>query len=67
MATHSSILARRISGPEEHGGEAELLRGSRLQRDTHSSIQFSRVRLFATPWTAVHQASLSITTEQLTL
>ena len=24
-------------------------------------VQFSRVRLFVTPWTAVHQASLSIT------
>ena len=26
-----------------------------------SSVQFSRVRLFVTPWTAAHQASLSIT------
>ena len=26
-----------------------------------SSVQFSHVRLFATPWTAAHQASLSIT------
>ena len=26
-----------------------------------SSVQFSRVRLFATPWTAAHRASLSIT------
>ena len=26
-----------------------------------SSIQFSRVRLFATPWTTAHQASLSVT------
>ena len=25
------------------------------------SVQFSRVRLFATPWTAAHEASLSIT------
>ena len=33
----------------------------------NSSIEFSRVWLFVTPWTAVHQASLSITTEQLTL
>ena len=27
----------------------------------HSSVQFSRVQLFATPWTAARQASLSIT------
>jgi len=26
----------------------------------HSSVQFSRVWLFGTPWTAAHQASLSI-------
>ena len=29
-----------------------------------SVSQFSRVRLFATPWTAAHQASLSITNFQ---
>ena len=29
-----------------------------------SSVQFSRVQLFATPWTAAHQASLSITNYQ---
>ena len=28
------------------------------------SVQFSSVRLFATPWTAAHQASLSITNSQ---
>ena len=28
------------------------------------SVQFSRVRLFATPWTAAHQASLSITSSR---
>ena len=33
--------------------------------DQFSSVQlFSRVRLFATPWTAAHQASLSITNSQ---
>ena len=31
----------------------------------YSSVQLlSRVRLFATPWTAAHQASLSITNSQ---
>ena len=30
----------------------------------HSSVQFSRIQLFATPWTAAHQASLSITNSQ---
>ena len=29
-----------------------------------SSVQFSHVRLFATPWTVAHQASLSITNSQ---
>ena len=29
-----------------------------------SSVQFSRVRLFVTPWTAARQASLSITNSQ---
>ena len=28
------------------------------------SVQISRVRLFVTPWTAAHQASLSITNSQ---
>ena len=36
-----------------------------------SSVQFvqllSRVRLFVTPWTAIHQASLSITNSQSSL
>ena len=29
-----------------------------------SGVQFSRVQLFATPWTAAHHASLSITNSQ---
>ena len=33
-------------------------------RDISSVQSFSRVRLFATPWTAGHQASLSITSPQ---
>ena len=32
-----------------------------------SSVQFSRVRLFATPWIAAHQASLSITNSRSSL
>ena len=28
------------------------------------SVQFSRIRLFVTPWTAAHQACLSITSSQ---
>ena len=31
------------------------------------TLQFSRVRLFATPWIAAHQASLSITNSQSSL
>ena len=33
-------------------------------RETFSSVQFSRVWLFVTPWTAARQASLSITNSQ---
>ena len=33
-----------------------------LEKSAHRwSVQFSRIQLFATPWTAAHQASLSIT------
>ena len=35
-----------------------------LQKVTTSVQSLSRVRLFATPWTAAHQASLSITNSQ---
>ena len=50
MATHSSFLAWRIPWTEEPG---------RLQPQ---SVQLlSHVQLFAIPWTAAHQASLSIT------
>ena len=47
----------------EDGGWGHLFIGSsRLQ---FSSVQLlSYVRLFATPWTAAHQASLSITNSQ---
>ena len=48
MATHSSILAWRIPWIEEPGG---------LQ----TSVQFSRVWLSETPWTAALQGSLSPT------
>ena len=35
------------------------------KREKHCSVQsLSHVQLFATPWTATHQASLSITTSQ---
>ena len=34
---------------------------------TVSSVQFSHVRLFATPWTAARQASLSITSSRSSL
>ena len=35
-----------------------------IDRHTRGSVQFSRVRLFATPWIAARQASLSITNSQ---
>ena len=37
---------------------------SSLEKMFSSSIQFSHILLFATPWTAAHQASLSITNSQ---
>ena len=41
------------------------LLGSSSLKEQFSSVQLlSRVRLFATPWTAAHQASLSITNSQ---
>ena len=53
MATYTSILAWRIPWLEEAG------------RPQFSSVQsVSHVRLFATPWTAARQASLSITNSQ---
>ena len=71
MTTHSSVLAWRIPGTEEPGGLLSV--GSHrvghdwsdlaaAARKKISSVQsLSCVRLFATPWTAAHQASLSIT------
>ena len=50
MAIHSSILAWRIPWTEKPG---------RLQSSSVQSL--SCVQLFVTPWTAAHQASLSIT------
>ena len=72
MATHSSILTWRIPWTEETDG-LHSMGSQRVRHDwvtnTHtkqniyfSSVQsLSRVWLFATPWTAAHQASLSIT------
>ena len=74
MATHSSVLAWRIPGTEEPGGLPSLWSHrvghdwSDLAQQQQHSVQFSSgaqcVRLFATPWTAVCQASLSITNSQ---
>ena len=52
-ATHSSTLAWKTPGTEQRG------------RLHFSSVQLlCRVQLFVTPWTTVHQASLSITNSQ---
>ena len=61
MTTYLSILAWEIPWTEEPVG----LQSMKLQRGRHdlvfSSVQLlSRVQLFATPWTAARQASLSI-------
>ena len=52
MATHSSILAWRI--PMDRGAWRATVQFSSVQSLSH-------VQLFATPWTAACQASLSIT------
>ena len=59
MATQSGVLAWEIPWTEKPGG----LQSIGLQNQTQfSSVQLlSCVRLFETPWTAAHQASLSIT------
>ena len=73
MATHSSILAQRI--PMDKGAWWAAVHGvskSHLQLSTAHGLKFmaslscacaeslSRVRLSATPWTAVRQAPLSM-------
>ena len=78
MATHSTILVWRIPWTEEPGE----LQSVRSQRDGHSLTHthpilninqirsdqsLSRVRLFATPWIAARQTSLSITNSRSSL
>ena len=67
MSTHSSILACGIPWTEEPG-RVQSMRPQRVRHDLenkqqqHQSVRLlSRVWLFATPWTAAPQASLSIT------
>ena len=78
MVTHSSILAWEIPWTEDPGrlqsmGLQRVGHGLATIQQQHLSkkdIQFSsvqllnRVQLFVTPWTAVPQASLSITNSQ---
>ena len=68
MATHSSILAWEIPWTEEHGGLQSLVSQKSWTQLQFSSVQsLSHVRLFATPWIAARQASLSITISQSSL
>ena len=60
MAHHSSTLAWKIPWMEEAGRLQSM--GS-LESDTTEvtwQAVFSHVQLFATPWTVVHQAPLSM-------
>ena len=74
MATHSSILAWESPWTEEPGGLQSMgsqrvrhawatnIHTDKLEEVGISSVQsLSGVQLFVTPWTAAHQASLSIT------
>ena len=73
MAIHSSTLAWKIPWTEE-AGRLQSIGSQRVGNDwvakltfigSMSSVQsLSQVRLFATPWTAAHQVSLSITNSQ---
>ena len=66
MATHSSILTWKTPWTEEPGG-LQSVGSQESQTWLSDSVQFSsvqllsRVRLFVTPWTTAHQASLSTT------
>ena len=64
MATHFSILARRIPRIEEPGGLLSMgLQNRTWLRATNTSVQSSRSVMSdsVTPWTTVHQPSQSIT------
>ena len=69
MATHSSTLSWKIPWTENPG----RLQSMGLQRIEHDWVTslftliqlLSSVQLFETPWTAAHQASLSITNPEL--
>ena len=75
LATHSSILAWRIPGTEEPGGLPSMgshrgghdwsnLAAAAVACLSCSGQSLSHVQLSVTPWTAAHQASLSITNSQ---
>ena len=71
MAIHSSILAWRISWTEEPGGLQSMASQRRGHNWSNLALMYaaviqspSHVQFFATPWTAAHQASLSLTISQ---
>ena len=69
METNSSILAWRVPWTEESGGLQSIASVEKTRRcnsaGMHQSVQWlSHIWLFATPWTAAHPASLSITNSQ---
>ena len=62
METHSSTLAWKIPWTEEPIGLQSMgLKESDTTKQLSSIQSLSRVQLSATPWTAAHQASVSIT------
>ena len=62
METHSSTLAWKIPWTEEPIGLQSMgLTESDTTKQLSSIQSLSRVQLSATPWTAAHQASVSIT------
>ena len=65
---HGFLIQRRFSAhylTTSYSCRSTSFCGSIKFSETFSSVQsLSRVQLFATPWTAAHRASLSITTSQ---
>ena len=72
-AAHQAPLSTEFSRQEYWSGlpfpspNLYLKYNINLLNINNKSVQFSRIRLFATPWSAAHQASLSITNSRSSL
>ena len=65
LQSEQNWQSRATAGPSGLRAAGKGLPGLRVSPDVHFVIQvLGHVRLFATPWTAAHQASLSITSSR---